>query len=55
MADYTGKKTDKLCKECKQGWLHQYPQDSHGTLRCGRCGELETKAAPATTRKAAAK
>lgn len=54
MDNYVGKKTEKLCKECSQGWLHQYPQDPHGTLRCGRCGEIP-KAEPATTRKAAAK
>ena len=36
---YTGKKTDKLCTACNEGWLHDYPQDAPGVLRCGRCGE----------------
>lgn len=53
MADLTGKKTDKLCPMCKQGWLHDYPQDAPGILRCGRCGEPQEPKAPATTRKAA--
>lgn len=54
MADYTGKKTDKLCPSCKQGWLHDYPQDPKETLRCGQCGEPHTPSAakPAAKREA---
>lgn len=55
MDNYVGKKLDKTCPVCKQGWLHQYPQDKPGTHRCGRCGEvaIKTAAKPATTRKEA--
>ena len=43
MDSYVGKKTETICGACQQGWLHQYPQDLQGELRCGRCGELDEK------------
>lgn len=50
----TGEKTETICPTCHGGYLHKFPQDIPGVLRCGRCGApQEPKAGrqPAKTRK----